>query len=298
MFGISIQTLALIAAAGSMIGIVIVLTLLGSSVLRAGSGAKGRLRAQKKSQIGSPTRPRVSREKRVPPLGRARCSGMYRVKAIKPIKIGEGKKTPFRVLRRGAAQSFLNQGHEESQPARGGRQRLIIVAPVIEPKQGPAFLAYLDEGGPERRRSPRYETKFGAIIVSNRGEAGCRVLEVSDTGAVLQLENDALLCPSRLMLVPDIGVRRNCLVIRRDRNTMAVRFVDEETPHLSGRDWAALGRLDDRALEEIVCDVLRPLLRRWFDENLSRIIEATRGSRRDRSTRSKKAPPGLRRAGL
>ena len=175
------------------------------------------------------------------------------------------------------------------------------MARVIEPKQGPALLAYLDEGGPERRRSPRYETNFDAVIVSAHSEMRCRVVEVSDTGALLQLDN-ALLCPSKFVLTPDVGVRRNCHVVRRSEDMLAVRFVDEETPPLSGRDWAALSRLDDRALEEIACDVLRPMLRRWFDENLSRIIEreekARKRSRREHSTRSRNTPPGSRRTGL
>ena len=114
-------------------------------------------------------------------------------------------------------------------------------APVIEPQQGPALAAYLDEGGPERRRAPRYETQIGAFIALERGQGDmrCHVLNVSDTGALLRPE-DVLLCPSQFMLKPDMGAQRKCAIVWTNGRLLAVRFVDEKVPPLTGCEWAAL----------------------------------------------------------
>jgi PilZ domain len=114
-------------------------------------------------------------------------------------------------------------------------------APSIEPKQGPALAAYLDEGGPERRRALRYEMQIGAFIELERGgDMRCHMVDVSDTGALLR-PGDVLLCPSQFLLKPDVGTQRKCAVVWTNGRLLAVRFVDEKAPPMTGYDWAALG---------------------------------------------------------
>jgi PilZ domain len=112
----------------------------------------------------------------------------------------------------------------------------------IEQKQGPALVAYLGEGGPERRRAPRFETHIDAFITLERGqgEMRCHILNVSDTGALLQ-PDDVLLCPSQFMLKPDVGAQRKCAIVWTNGRMLAVRFIDEKVPPLTGCEWAALG---------------------------------------------------------
>ena len=91
---------------------------------------------------------------------------------------------------------------------------------------------------------PRFEVHFGALIPlePGRGEIRCRVLDVSDTGALLRLEH-SLLCPSQFLLKPDLGPQRICAIVWTNGRMLAVRFVEEDAPLLTGCQWATLGAI-------------------------------------------------------
>jgi hypothetical protein len=94
----------------------------------------------------------------------------------------------------------------------------------------------------ERRRSPRYQTLIGATMPTERGrdEMRCFILNVSDTGALLR-PYSVLHCPSQFLLRPDIGEPRKCEVVWTNGEMLAVRFLGEKAPPLTGREWAELG---------------------------------------------------------
>jgi len=106
----------------------------------------------------------------------------------------------------------------------------------------PVPVAIPENVDPERRRAPRYETHIGANIGLERGQGNmrCYILNVSDTGALL-LPADVLLCPTQFMLRPELGEQRKCEVVWTNGRLLAVRFVGEKAPALTGLEWAALG---------------------------------------------------------
>src|SRR5947199_6656426 len=70
----------------------------------------------------------------------------------------------------------------------------------------------LDDGAPHRRRSPRRPVRKRAFIVFQWGSIGCRVLNLSQSGAMLA-PNDALHCPREFVLKSRLGRERKCEVI-------------------------------------------------------------------------------------
>ena len=68
----------------------------------------------------------------------------------------------------------------------------------------------------------------------------CQILNVSDTGALLR-PNDVLRCPSQFTLKPDVGEHRKCAVVWTNGRLLAVHFIGEKAPPLTGSEWAALG---------------------------------------------------------
>jgi hypothetical protein len=111
---------------------------------------------------------------------------------------------------------------------------------VKEPAANEVAVESTDD--PERRRSPRYQTLIGASMPTDRGsgEMRCFILNVSDTGALLR-PYSVLRSPSQFTLRPDIGEPRRCQVVWTNGEMLAVRFVREKTPAMSGREWAELG---------------------------------------------------------
>ena len=82
-----------------------------------------------------------------------------------------------------------------------------------------------EEGGTDRRRSPRQRALKGALIVFNGGHCtmGCHILNASKSGARL-MPADVMLCPSEFVLKPRIGPERNCEVVWRKATTIGVKY--------------------------------------------------------------------------
>ena len=115
-------------------------------------------------------------------------------------------------------------------------------AAVIAPEHRPVPPAPPAQADPERRRAPRYQTQIGAHIGLGRGQADmlCYILNVSDSGALLR-PDDVLRCPSQFALRPELGEQRKCEVVWTNGDLLAVRFVGENAPLITGREWATLG---------------------------------------------------------
>jgi hypothetical protein len=115
-------------------------------------------------------------------------------------------------------------------------------AAVTGPEPQPVPAAAPEEADAERRRAPRFPTHIGASIGLERrqGEMRCYILNVSDTGALL-LPADVLMCPSQFTLKPELGESRKCEVVWTNGKLLAVRFIGETAPLLTGIEWAALG---------------------------------------------------------
>jgi hypothetical protein len=80
---------------------------------------------------------------------------------------------------------------------------------------------------PETRRgSPRRRVLRDALIVYRGGNCTlrCVVLNVSDTGALLQ-PADAMLCPNSFVLKLRDGPLRHCEIVWRKQGMAGVRFV-------------------------------------------------------------------------
>jgi|SRR2546423_5106054 len=118
----------------------------------------------------------------------------------------------------------------------------MMTAGVNGPATAPVPAAIPENADPERRRAPRYETHIGACIGLPRGQGDmrCYILNVSDTGALL-LPADVLLCPTQFTLRPELGEQRKCEVVWTNGRLLAIRFIGEKAPALTGLEWATLG---------------------------------------------------------
>jgi hypothetical protein len=81
------------------------------------------------------------------------------------------------------------------------------------------------EPGIQRRQSPRRRVIKNAHIIFQQGHCSmrCRILDLSDTGAMLA-PMDVLLCPREFVLKPDVGTPRDCEVMWRKSDSIGVRF--------------------------------------------------------------------------
>jgi len=76
----------------------------------------------------------------------------------------------------------------------------------------------------ERRRFSRHLTlKAGHIAFDRYGNVDCRVRDLSDDGACLEVASQAGI-PDRFLLVVDDGLRQPCHVIWRTATRMGVAF--------------------------------------------------------------------------
>ena len=82
------------------------------------------------------------------------------------------------------------------------------------------------EPGSQRRQSPRRQVIKGALIIFKQGNCSmrCRILDLSDTGAMLA-PTDIVLCPREFVLKPDVGESRNCEVKWRKPDRIGVQFL-------------------------------------------------------------------------
>jgi hypothetical protein len=122
----------------------------------------------------------------------------------------------------------------------------MTTAMAIASRPASVLAAKLEKTGAERRLSPRYQTLISGLITLERGqgEMPCYILNVSDTGALLR-PYDVLLCPSQFTLRPELGAARKCEIVWTNGRMLAVRFLGENAPPLSGREWASLDGTPD-----------------------------------------------------
>ena len=78
----------------------------------------------------------------------------------------------------------------------------------------------------ERRGVARSRVSMSALIVFRKGccMMGCRILNTSDTGALLKPANIAL-CPTEFVLKPRLDPPRDCEVVWRDGDLVGVRYL-------------------------------------------------------------------------
>ena len=64
------------------------------------------------------------------------------------------------------------------------------------------------------------------MIVFNDGHCslGCRILNVSDTGALV-MPSDLFLCPDEFVLKPTVGSPRDCEIVWRKSDRVGVRYI-------------------------------------------------------------------------
>lgn len=64
------------------------------------------------------------------------------------------------------------------------------------------------------------------MIVFNDGHCtlGCRILNVSDTGALV-MPSDLFLCPDEFVLKPKVGSPRDCEIVWRKNDRVGVRYI-------------------------------------------------------------------------
>lgn len=112
----------------------------------------------------------------------------------------------------------------------GGVPRLPVEAIRTENRQ--AFLdalSRLSDAPIERRGSARQRVLIAAQIVFLNGHSSmsCRILDVSETGALVQ-PSDMVLCPNRFLLKPLSGEPQYCEVVWRKGDRIGVRYIKGE----------------------------------------------------------------------
>ena len=112
----------------------------------------------------------------------------------------------------------------------GGVPRLPVE--VIRSEKRQAFLdalSRLSDTPIERRNSPRQRVLLAAQIIFLNGHStlNCRILDVSETGALVQ-PADMVLCPNRFLLKPLSGVSQHCEVVWRKGDRIGVRYIKGE----------------------------------------------------------------------
>lgn len=115
------------------------------------------------------------------------------------------------------------------QRTEGGVPRLPVE--VIRPEKRQAFLdalSRLSDAPIERRDSPRQRVLIAAQIIFLNGYSSmnCRILDVSETGALVQ-PADIVLCPNRFLLKPSFGAAQHCEVVWRKGDRIGVRYIKD-----------------------------------------------------------------------
>ena len=96
-------------------------------------------------------------------------------------------------------------------------------------RSNPSALA---SSAPHRRRSPRRPVHKRARMVFQWGSIGCRILNLSDSGAMLALK-DVTHCPREFVLKRYLGRGRKCEVVWRKDTRLGVRFAMQIKPGLA-----------------------------------------------------------------
>jgi hypothetical protein len=89
-----------------------------------------------------------------------------------------------------------------------------------------AQMANPADSPPDRRSRQRRHVLKSALIVFRGGHCtmGCRVLNTSDSGALL-MPADVILCPNEFVLKPLVGPPRDCEVVWRKGAMLGIRYL-------------------------------------------------------------------------
>ena len=90
----------------------------------------------------------------------------------------------------------------------------------------PNGLPPTEDASHDRRRGSRSRVSMAALIVFRDGfcTMGCRILNTSDTGALLKPGNIAS-CPTKFVLKPRFDPPRDCEVVWRNDKLLGVRYL-------------------------------------------------------------------------
>ncbi|MGI9514235.1 MAG: PilZ domain-containing protein [Anderseniella sp.] len=80
----------------------------------------------------------------------------------------------------------------------------------------------------ERRRSARRNVKIGAnaIIANSESTIYCTILDISDSGAKLQMEDVDIITARFKLFIPDVDHIYECEVVWRDGKYLGVKFAN------------------------------------------------------------------------
>lgn len=93
---------------------------------------------------------------------------------------------------------------------------------------------------PQERRAHRREKtlRLGSILFNEeRSSMRCFIMDVSEGGAHLRLQDLSLHCPDRFVLRSDVtGRKHRCVVAWRRGTDVGVRWLDEPPPRKGAHD--------------------------------------------------------------
>jgi hypothetical protein len=75
------------------------------------------------------------------------------------------------------------------------------------------------------RKSIRRNSDAAGTIYNNVGHIPCRLENISDGGACVQLASDATLPPVFVLIVPSEKLERSCFLVWRNHGRIGVQFV-------------------------------------------------------------------------
>ncbi|WP_108882984.1 PilZ domain-containing protein [Anderseniella sp. Alg231-50] len=80
----------------------------------------------------------------------------------------------------------------------------------------------------ERRRSPRRNVKIGAnaVIANPEATIDCTILDFSESGAKLQMEDVDIITARFKLFIPDVDHIYECEVVWRDGKYLGVKFAN------------------------------------------------------------------------
>jgi hypothetical protein len=109
-------------------------------------------------------------------------------------------------------------------PRKAGKLHASEASTNVSGAVGSAFAA--GAGNSDRRCGDRRQVLKSAMIVFNDGHCtlGCRILNVSDTGALV-MPSDLFLCPDEFVLKPKVGSPRDCEIVWRKNDRVGVRYI-------------------------------------------------------------------------
>jgi hypothetical protein len=76
-----------------------------------------------------------------------------------------------------------------------------------------------------KRKSVRRDSDATGTIYINATHIACRLENISDGGACVQIAGDATVPPYFVLIVPDEKIERSCFLVWRSHGRIGVQFV-------------------------------------------------------------------------